>query len=480
MSNFVSLEEAAKKLGVSVDELVDMRSRGEIFGYRDGGSWKFKPEEIERVASEMMGGDALDEDPAGSSILVSESELGSASKHGSTIGSDVLATEEGSDIDSDVELVADPGSGSDVRLVANQGGVIGGDKVDSDLSLSGESGDELSFVDSEDGLQLPDSDDDQDELSLAAEDGSDIVASASSDLELSGGSELDLGGSELNLAGSDATPNLSGGSEGASDIPLGSDLELASEEPSGVLDSDAEVSLDGGSPGSGLIQGDSDPDIAGAGSDLELTDDGDLVLGGGSDLALGTDSGINLMSPADSGISLEDEPLDLAASGISGLDLAMEGSGSDVAGSASGSAVDFQQDEEFQLSPSGSLDADDDSGSQVIELEDSSEFGDAAVAIPAEEGFDAFADVDGGGGLDEPSAADALGAAAPAAAATSMASPEVSYSIFQVGALLGILTLMCMSGILVTDVVRNMWAWSESDSDLTSGFTSMILSVFGG
>jgi hypothetical protein len=36
-----------------------------------------------------------------------------------------------------------------------------------------------------------------------------------------------------------------------------------------------------------------------------------------------------------------------------------------------------------------------------------------------------------------------------------------------------------MSGILVTDVVRNMWAWSEVDNNLTSGFTDMILGAFG-
>ena len=64
-AQFITLEEAAKKLGVHTDELVEMRSRGDIFGYRDGASWKFKPEEIERVASEMLGG-AMDEDPAGS------------------------------------------------------------------------------------------------------------------------------------------------------------------------------------------------------------------------------------------------------------------------------------------------------------------------------------------------------------------------------------------------------------------------------
>lgn len=420
MANFVPLEEAAKKLGVSTDELVEMRSRGEIFGYRDGGSWKFKPEEIERVASELMG-NALDEDPAGSSILVTDSDLGTSSKHGSTIGSDVVSGDEGSDVDSDVSLVADPGSGSDVRLVASSS-----------------------------ELELAASDDDDDELSLASDDGDDLLAAASDSL----GSEVDLGsgsGSDIPLTGSDALDlNVSDGSNviSSSDIDLGGSAEL--------------------------IKGDSDPAVDSGsldlqGSDLELSDDGDLVLGG-SDLALGSDSGINLMSPADSGISLEDEPLDLAASGISGLDLAAEGS------DASGSAVDFQQDEEFQLSPSGSLETDDDSGSQVIELEDSSEFGDAAVALPAEDGFDAFADVDGGGGLEE--AGDTLGDTAPAAAAATMGVPDVPYSVLQVLMLLGILLIMCMSGILVTDVVRNMWAWSEAPNSLTSGFTDMVLGAF--
>lgn len=439
MSNFVSLEEAAKKLGVSPEAIVEMRSRGEIFGYRDGGSWKFKPEEIERVASEMLG-DALDEDPAGSSILVSDSDLGSSiSTHGSTIGSDILSSEEGSDVDSDVSLVADPGSGSDVRLVASK-------------ASQGKNSD----IEDDDDLKLADSDDDDDELALAAEDGDDLLAAAS-DAASSAGSDVELSDlGDLALRGSDSSSgdlDLAAGGSKAKVLGGGSDLELAA--------------------GSDLIKGDSDPSIDSgsidlSGSDLDLSDDGDLVLGG-SDLALGSDSGINLMSPSDSGISLEDEPLDLAASGISGLDLAAEGS------DASGSGVDFQQDEEFQLSPSGAIETDDDSGSQVIELEDSSEFGDAAVALPSEDGFDAFADVDSGGGLDSESGFEA----APAGAAVVMGAPEVPYSLLQVLSLLGILLLMCLSGILVTDVVRNMWAWSGSESSLTSGFTEMVLGAFG-
>jgi len=49
---FVELSDAAKMIGVSSEELVEMRSRGEIFGYRDGASWKFKLEEVERVIGE--------------------------------------------------------------------------------------------------------------------------------------------------------------------------------------------------------------------------------------------------------------------------------------------------------------------------------------------------------------------------------------------------------------------------------------------
>ena len=438
MSNFVSLEEAAKKLGVTPEALVEMRSRGESFGYRDGGSWKFKPEEIERVASEMLG-DVLDEDPAGSSILVSEADLGSSiSSLGSTIGSDILSSEEGSDIDSDVALVADPGSGSDVRLVAS--------KASDEKKPAAEDADDL---------QLADSDDDDDEISLSAEDGDDLLAVASG--SSAAGSDVEIGDlDDIDVSGSD-------------------DFDLAPSGDASKVMGDSDLSLEAGSD---LIKGDSDPSIdAGAldlgGSDLDLADDSDLVLGGGSDLALGSDSGINLMSPSDSGISLEDEPLDLAASGISGLDLAAEGS--DAGSDPSGSAVDFKQDEEFQLSASGSLETDDDSGSQVIELEDSSEFGDAAVASPSEEGFDAFADVDGGAGLE---ADDTFGEAAPAGAAMTMAVPEVPYSLLQVLSLLGILLLMCLSGILVTDVVRNMWAWSGAESSLTSSFTDMVLSAF--
>lgn len=452
-SNFVPLEEAAKRLGKTSEELVEMRSRGDIFGYRDGASWKFKPEEIERVASELMG-DALDEDPAGSSILVSESDLGSAgSKVGSTIGSDIKLADDDDDLGSDVSLVPDPESGSDVKLVAGRSGIrpASGLNLEDDESSLAESshvigggsdikpGSSNRLIGSD--LKLAADDDDDDELSLQADD---------DDLMISG-SGLGSG------LGSGVASGSGAGSGLGSDIEIGSDIGL-SLEGSDVLA--------GLSPVVKPVKGGS------SGKDLSLSDDDDLVLGAGSDLALGNDSGINLMSPSDSGISLEDEPLDLAGSGISGLDLAAEGS--DASGSAIGSGVgsgiEIAQAEEFQLSPSGAIDSEDDSGSQVIELEDSSEFGEAAVALPAADG--GFGDDGFGatGGFD-----DTMGATAGAGTATAvMAAPDVPFQTGMVLVLLGVLMVMGLSGILVTDLVRNMWQYAEGSSDLSGGFTKAV------
>ncbi|MBL8870756.1 MAG: helix-turn-helix domain-containing protein [Planctomycetaceae bacterium] len=378
--NFVLLEEAAKLLGIAPDALVEMRSRGEIRGFREGSSWKFKMEDIQQAIRNRQ--DAGD-----------------------------------SDIGSDVSLIADPGSGSDVKLVAGRSGTnLGDSQIGSDISLD-----------------------------------SSI--------------KIDLDGSDLPL-----------------DAAGGSGLELSLSEGSDVLEASG-LKL---SPASGtdkIITGDSDPDI---GSDLELADDDDLVLGGGSDLALAKDSGLNLMSPSDSGISLEDAPLDLAAnSGISALDLAADSKVSKGASaSGSGSLVNFQQDEEFQLSPSsGDMELEEDSGSQVIELEDSSDFGDAAVALPSDGGM--------GMGASSGEAVDIFGGAAPMSAgggggggmsagpaAVAVAAPDIPLGTVEVVLLMLTLTLMCLCGIMVSDIIVNMWAWN-SQSDMTSGFTSAVLSAFG-
>src|SRR5437588_5294237 len=136
----IDQDEAAKILGVSVDEINKMRDRKQLFPYRDGDAWKFKPEDLERVKEEMASG-ASDSwaggaefglaPPEPDSILLSEKELGQStdstsstiigkgSPHGPATEGDIkLAVTPKEPSFSDVTLAADTsGMGSDVRLV---------------------------------------------------------------------------------------------------------------------------------------------------------------------------------------------------------------------------------------------------------------------------------------------------------------------------------------------------------------------------
>ncbi len=443
MANYVSLDEAAKLLGLPANELIEMRSRGEIFGFRDGTSWKFKSDEIERVRQEISG-DVLDDDAGGSSILVSE-RPGSSSKSGIVLGAD---DKKNSTSSSDLQLGDELGLGSDVALVPDPS-----------------SGSGLRLVNRPPATPL----DDDDELRLEGDDEIEVDASS---LSLGSGSELSLAsGSDLSLQ--DETPQASSKKSASSDVMSGSDPKLQSQEK-------------GGSPD--LILGDSDGDLD-LGDDLKLSkdDDDDLVLSSGSDLALSADSGINLMAPSDSGLSLEDdEPLDLEGAGISGLDLGSAiglesgGSGSDVdspSGSGGFSGIDFgTAGEDFQLSPSDGLETDEDSGSQVIEIEDSTELG---GGFPSE----GFGNEAGGGFLDDGLGMAGAGVAGVAGAAIGAAayreSSEVPLATWEVLTLLTIVLVLGLSGLLVTDIVRNMWSWSETDSNVTSWFTDMIIKSLG-
>src|SRR5436309_15208957 len=47
-----SLEEAATQLGISTDRLNVLREAGKVRAYKDGASWKFRSEDIEKLAVE--------------------------------------------------------------------------------------------------------------------------------------------------------------------------------------------------------------------------------------------------------------------------------------------------------------------------------------------------------------------------------------------------------------------------------------------
>src|SRR4029078_11448459 len=138
---FVDLNEAAKMIGVNSEALVEMPSKGAIFGYRDGASWKFKVDEVERVirergvearesdsgilnagddefenlisglSSKILADKAQEESEPGS-VLISEEELGvSSTGHSTIIGKGVESERKASD--SDLRL-ADDDSNKDI------------------------------------------------------------------------------------------------------------------------------------------------------------------------------------------------------------------------------------------------------------------------------------------------------------------------------------------------------------------------------
>lgn len=374
-TNYLSLDEAARFLGISSDRLVELRSQGQVRGFRDGASWKFPQEEISRLREEL----------------------------GEGLGSDIGLGSEGAG--SDVALVQGAGEGSEVQLVASRSGAP---------------------------LEVVENQQEEDAYELAP--------------------------------------------EGTSNVDLGVDPTDGSTGPGPLSDI--------------RIQGDSGVDLDDALSeddDLVIADDDDdLVLSsGGSDISIADDSGINLMSPSDSGLSLESEPLDMAGSSISALDLGSAVTRSPAAGgSGSGSLVDFKADEEFQLSPSSiGIETDDDSGSQVIEVEDSTAFTPGDFG-----GAPSFTT----GGLEEEPVfggaieADAVlvgagdeGSPAFAAAGGPVAIPyETPFTIWQVISLASIMLLLCICGMVMTDLMGNLWAYEEPAAPVSS-LTNALISMFG-
>jgi excisionase family DNA binding protein len=304
--NILSLEEAARRLGVTIDEINRLVDRKKLFPMRDGATLKFKLDDIERAASDLA------------------SNLGD----GSSSGTDDLAL----DLDlSSPSLVAGPGSPSGSGIADDD--IMLGDAIDEGDSIFGI-----------DDAPSPPSRTIIQEKGDHAVGGEDLVigdagsALASSDLEL----DSIIGAS---------SPSLARGAVGPAS-GLGSDV--AGGGGSGTL------AIDLSNLGSGSIAGLSGP---APGNALSGALDSGLSLEG-SDLAV---SGLNL---GGSGIELGGSGVELGGSGVrlgdSGLDLGGSPIGSgigsgvdDIGGAFGGDAFDL-----------GDSTTDDESASVVISTED--------------------------------------------------------------------------------------------------------------
>jgi hypothetical protein len=388
---FIELKDAAKQLGITPDRLLEMRDAGEVHGYRDGASWKFKTEEVERVAAELSAADNGD---------LSLSDSGSLS---------------GDDFDSLLDVNVDLDSDS----IGNGEG--------SSILISGE--DEQAAVSG---------------------------TSIGKDKPASNGNQE----SDSNLAPVDDADSAEQADEDDLGLDLDGDLQLAADGED-ELDSDGE-------------------DALGVDDDLHFESDDSLSLSDDDEASVADTPAGDLASPSDSGLSLE---LEGEGGSVDSLELPEDSDMMSIEEGLDSSPEDsaqLQQDEEFILSPSDEMlgDESSDSGSQVIALDDSEAFEDSAEL---EEVSDAEAvslveetDLDEGG-LESFDAAELT----PSAMVTDETTlPEAPFSVWNVLSLLLVVLMLSVIGMLMTDVIRNMWTWNEGFAG-AGGIANSIVSMLG-
>jgi hypothetical protein len=231
---YYNSEQAAKAAGITVAELIQMRERGEIRGFRDSGDWKFKREEIEQLVSRLQSRPAAEPAEGGEDsedVLLTELELGESEggSSGTVIGSSEPASEE-----SDVKLAGSDvaiGSGEKVDATADTGEEVEGPADDLELDLT---------IDED--VPLEDS-----QISLADTGGAVKEGSGGSGLEL--GEELD--DDDLVLGGSGSGSDITIGQDSGislvdphdSGLSLDEPMELASDDESLALGEDEMLTL---------------------------------------------------------------------------------------------------------------------------------------------------------------------------------------------------------------------------------------------
>ena len=321
---YLALDEAAEMLGIDPEKLMKARENGDIRGFADRGSWKFRQADLDEFARSLQ----ADSDPE---IQILD--------EGSVLDDDDFSDLSSSDSDVRLQIDDDFGdlgeSTSDVRL--DDGSDKAGSLSESlsDVRLDGDSGPTLESSDSEVLLVGSDSDSDvrmtdsDSDVRLTGDSDSDVelITESDSDVKLMGDDsdsdvqlidglgatdgEITLSDNtdsiEMEVVGDIATPDessliMSRDSDMAEDSDLliapddpGSDITL--EAPGGssvLLDDESGITLEAAD--SGILMGADDSGIS-----LESVDSG---------LVLDDDSGISL-DAGDSGISL-----DIADSGI--------------------------------------------------------------------------------------------------------------------------------------------------------------------
>lgn len=419
---FLLIEEAARQLGVTADEIHRLVERKQLFPLRDGATLKFKVEEIERLVADAG-------EKSGQSGL-------------------------------ELELDLDDGTQKDIPLAAAEG-------ESRDQTIDLELGDSVVVG----GSPLPGTAGKSDSLVIGGS-GS-LAGSSAGDVSMGTGI---TGGESVFAVDPPGQNELAKAMLGSSDAISGLDAM--------ELDLDSIVGLSSpalGSPADGAAAGPADSgtiaiDLSGVGGGSQpsnasgLNASGSLVFGSDLNPASGsgphTNAGSALSGALDSGLSLEDG--DAAVSGIDlgPLDTGLAG-GSMASGSlAAGSATDLAG-EEFDL---GGLDEDDESAS-VVAVEpgsgdsgagDSSFFGDTAGESSDFTGdlpmsTDLLPDIGGGVAVDMVR--------------------DTKFSTWQICGLVCCSLLLLTGGFVMFDLMRTIG--SPNDLALSGPLLTPLSSVFG-
>ncbi|MEZ6067883.1 MAG: helix-turn-helix domain-containing protein [Planctomycetaceae bacterium] len=446
---YLSLEEAADVLGLATDELVRLREKGEIRGFADRGTWKFRDEDVQTLLRSRQADSSPDIQLLSDSAIGMEDEVG---EQATVIRQqpDPLKTS-----DSEVKLMGDfadlgdDGSDSDVQVVGGGSSIaapfpddltlppVGSESLDafqpkagnesiSDVRpVMGNAGrgsesdiemraDDEDFLGGDFGAGLKDSVSDVRPVDLGDDGNSDsdvkLVGESSAEMPVLAFDDLHSSDSDVRLvsdapkSGSDSDVKLvkpdadQHGSD--SDVALLSDDDDAialdftpgDDDAASVLSDESGVVL-GGDDSAMLLQGDSGISLQGpndSGVALVADDDEGITLDiageSGISLESAADSGISLESIADSGISLEDSN---EFGATSPMMLAAKGNDDDTAYEIPSLGAD---DSEFELE---SVTQDSDDETAVFDLsdaEDSDVMDDAVFDLDESADDDAFAD----------------------------------------------------------------------------------------
>ncbi len=437
-------KEAAAMLGISEDQLVEMRQRGEVFGRRDGSNWSFKTEEIERVVAERGSSGSAIMNSDGDEFGALLADLSSTSNKSKTDGNEAILVSE--------EELGRSTEGANSTIIGKKNHAKSA--ADSDLQLAPESS------------------------AFGNEDKSPSSI---------------LGGSDVKLDSGSGTGPIKAGAAG-SDVLLGDGMELGDDELS--LDMGSAKPVEKKPAAKAKFVDDEDSDEIDLDSDhVGIGGGSGSVIGSGvgSDVTLrGGDSGINL-KPTDSGLSLEEEPLDLGGSAVDSLELPEDNdviSLDDDTGDPD-LATQLKQDDQFLLSPTDSMgDDESDSGSQVIALEDSESFdADAATMLKsagaAPLADDAFAQAQMA--MEPfPDSTPMVGGMAMAGMPGVGGQPvyvqvpviEAPYSVWNVLGLFFVTLMLVCCGMLTVDILLNMWVF-DSQSSMSMALMDAAISTFG-